>query len=188
MHSMKIGFLQRPAEIGGVGGFLLCFERELKKLGHEVVFLSEHTSEMPDVILAIGAPLKLLPLLIWWKKRGVPIVHRLAGPYWRHRVEPMPVRTRLEHMLRNRIMRFVRDHLADYVIYQSQFVQRWWYAEYGPVPCPETVIINGVDLHEFTPSDSMDNNEHKSVIIVAETTIEGNTPTMEVLMILPERF
>jgi len=34
----------------------------------------------------------------------------------------------------------------------------------------------------------MDNNEHKSVIIVAETTIEGNTPTMEVLMILPERF
>jgi len=48
---MKIGFLQRPAEIGGPGSFLVRFERELKRLGHEVVFLSEHTSETPDVIL-----------------------------------------------------------------------------------------------------------------------------------------
>lgn len=182
---MRIGFLQRPMETGGPGSFQVRFERELKRLGHEVVFLSEHTSKTPDVILAIGAPLKSLLLLIRWKKRGIPIVHRLAGPYWRHRVEPMPMRRRLEHMLRNRIMRFVRDRLADYVVYQSRFVQHWWHAECGLAPCPETMIVNGVDLQEFTPSSSMDNSERKLTIIVAETTIEGNVPTIEVLTTLP---
>ena len=70
MHSMKIGFLQRPAEIGGPGSFLMRLERGLKQMGHEVVFLSEPLSRIPDVILVLGGPIKALLQLIRWKKKG----------------------------------------------------------------------------------------------------------------------
>jgi len=180
---MEIGFLQRPATIGGPGSFLMRLERGLKQMGHEVVFLSEPLSRTPDVILVLGGPIKALLQLIRWKKKGVPIVHRLAGFYWRHRVEAVSKKTYLECVLRNRVMQFVRNHLANYVVYQSKFVQQWWHDECSPAQCPETVIYNGVDLAEFFPS--RDESDHPPLLLVVEGEIRATVSTIKVLTTLP---
>ena len=184
---MKISFLQQPMSIGGPGSFQIRLEQGLKRLGHDVIVLSGNTNEVPDFIITLGAPLKRLPLLIWWKMRGARIVQRLAGFYWRHRVDSVSMRASLVCMLRNRAMHIVRDHLADYVVYQSKFVQDWWHMRCGPGSCPETVIVNGVDLQEFTASN-VENGNKKPVLIVAEGRVNATIPTMEVLRTLPPKL
>jgi len=182
---MKIGFLQQPGTIGGPGSFQLCLERELKRQGHEVVFLSNISDQLADLLLIMGAPLKLLPQIIRLKRKGIPIVHRLSGFYWRHRIESMTPREKLNERLRNLTMRFVRNNLADYVVYQSRFVKRWWHKECGPSPCPETIIFNGVDINEFSPPH-VNRSEEKPLLLVVEGEIRFTTPVMKMLTIVPK--
>jgi glycosyltransferase involved in cell wall biosynthesis len=64
-------------------------------------------------------------------------------------------------------MRYIRDHLADYVIYQSQFVRDWWHTDFGPEPVPDSIIYNGVDTDEFTPQgESMPGSEDITLLSV----------------------
>jgi hypothetical protein len=70
---------------------------------------------------------------------------------WIHRRR----RTGLGHFLRaeanNLLLRWVRTHLAETVVYQSDFVRGWWESMYGVAPHRSAVIRNGVPLQEFTP-------------------------------------
>ena len=51
----------------------------------------------------------------------------------------------------NRLLSFIRNHLADEVIYQSEFIRGWWEDWYGTAPVPGHVILNGVDLDMYAP-------------------------------------
>jgi glycosyltransferase involved in cell wall biosynthesis len=89
-----------------------------------------------------------------WRARqqGIPIIQRLNGMNWLHRLR----RTGARHFLRaeygNLVLRLIRSHLADRIVYQSKFAQRWWEREHGPTRSPARVIYNGVNLERYTPT------------------------------------
>jgi glycosyltransferase involved in cell wall biosynthesis len=107
------------------------------------------------------------------KRRGLPIVQRLDGMNWIHRRR----RTGLRHTLRaeanNLLLRWVRSRLADTVVYQSDFVKRWWETSHGVAPGRSVVIRNGVPLDAFTPRGDREPVRAGSRLLVLEGAIGG---------------
>ncbi len=101
------------------------------------------------VILVNGGSKRLSAL---WKarRRGVRIVQRLNGMNWIHRRRPTHLRQFLRAEINNRLLAFIRRHLADEIVYQSNFARTWWRTVYGKSGLPSRVIYNGVDLNIFT--------------------------------------
>jgi len=56
----------------------------------------------------------------------------------------------------NLMLALIRNYFADRVVYQSQFIRKWWEDWYGAAKAPATVIINGVDLQTYTPDGESD--------------------------------
>ena len=135
------------SQSGGGGSFRLKFEAGLKTRGIEV---THNPAEESDAILVIGGTRKLLPL---WraKRRGVRIVQRLDGVNWVQRVRWSGVRYTLRAEYGNWLLAFTRNRVADEVIYQSKFIRGWWEDWYGKARIPGHVVLNGVDLENFSP-------------------------------------
>ena len=90
--------------------------------------------------------------IIWQARRhGIRVVQRLNGMNWVHKKR----NTGLKHYLRaeygNFNLSFIRKHLADYIVYQSQFARSWWQTAYGQVHSNASVVYNGVDLDLYQP-------------------------------------
>jgi glycosyltransferase involved in cell wall biosynthesis len=123
-------------------------------------------------ILVIGGTHDLSGL--WRAKRqGVRIVQRLDGMNWIHRKR----RTGWRHYLRaeygNIILSLIRSRLADHIVYQSKFSQKWWERVYGVDRIPWKVVYNGVDLNRYTPfGDGKIPTDHKRILLV-EGSIAG---------------
>ena len=183
-QTFTIGFPHSAPTIGGPGSFQSRLEDELTRRGHRVVFPGDYDS--PDVILVVGGTKKLKWL---WssKRRGAAIVHRLDGINWKHTVSPTPLKHRVIAEARNFLMRSIRNRLADHVIYQSQFVQQWWWRKYGRARCDETVVHNAVDLSNFTPSAG----EHRSeggILLFVEGNIPEDSTTTAIIEGLHKRL
>lgn len=135
------------SQSGGGGSFRLKFEAGLKTRGIEV---THNPAEESDAILVIGGTRKLLPL---WraKRRGVRIVQRLDGVNWVQRVRWSGVRYTLRAEYGNWLLAFTRNRVADEVIYQSKFIRGWWEDWYGKARILGHVVLNGVDLENFSP-------------------------------------
>jgi glycosyltransferase involved in cell wall biosynthesis len=142
----------------------------LEARGHSVTYRLDPDS--CDAVLVIGGSRNLASLR-QAKRRGVPILQRLDGMNWIHRRR----RTGLRHTLRaeanNLLLRWVRTHLAETVVYQSDFVQRWWESMYGAAPHRSAVIRNGVPLEEFTPRGSQQPGAKGTRLLVLEGAIGG---------------
>lgn len=142
-----------PGPTTGVGGptsFRLRLGAALEARGHRVQFALDGTR--PDVVLLIGGTRQ------WRRFRelrrtGTVIVQRLDGINFRHRTGRGPLRQRVTAGVRNALMFQARDHLAASVVYQSEFVMGWWHAARGVARVPEAIIMNGVDLDEFSPGE-----------------------------------
>jgi glycosyltransferase involved in cell wall biosynthesis len=80
----------------------------------------------------------------------MPIVQRLDGINWVQRVRWSGLRYTLRAEYGNLLLSTLRDRLADRVVYQSEFICRWWQDWYGAARAPESVILNGVDLDVYT--------------------------------------
>jgi glycosyltransferase involved in cell wall biosynthesis len=130
-----------------MASFQVKFEDGLEKRGIEV---THNPEEEADAILVIGGTRHLLPL---WraKRRGIPIVQRLDGINWVQRVRWSGLRYTLRAEYGNALLSFIRNKLADRVIYQSNFICNWWQDWYGAAHVPEKVILNGVDLETYAP-------------------------------------
>lgn len=104
-------------------------------------------------VLVVGGTRQLWKL---WraKQRGTRIVQRLDGMNWMHRVEKTSLRFFLRSEVNNRILAFIRRHLADYIVYQSDFSRDWWNRVYSERPLPHQVTYNGVDLEQYSPIGS----------------------------------
>ncbi len=135
------------AQSGGVASFRMKFEEGLRKRRIDVTY---DPRQAADAILVLGGTRSLLPL---WraKQRGVRLVQRLDGINWVQRARWSGLTYTLRAEYGNVLLAFIRKHLAERVIYQSQFIRRWWEAWYGGVDAPGQVIWNGVDLETYAP-------------------------------------
>lgn len=160
-------------KLNGVGG-MVSFQHKLAagllRRGVEVCY---DLGDRPyDAVLVIGGIRQLRGL--WQaRRRGVPVVQRLDGMNWIHRVR----RTGLRHALRaeygNFILALIRSRLALRIVYQSEFARRWWEDVRGPAPGRWSVVYNGVDLEVYTPHGPAQRPDSDYRVLLVEGSLMG---------------
>jgi len=165
----RICIVPRVEGLGGVTSFRLKFENELNARGMKV---TNSLSESSDAILVLGGTKNVLPL---WRarRRGQRIVQRLDGINWVHRVKLAGPRYTLRAIYGNANLSFIRKRLADHVIYQSQFIKDWWEDWYRPARVPSFVILNGVDLNQYTPNGLHERPSGHYRLLIVEGSLTG---------------
>jgi glycosyltransferase involved in cell wall biosynthesis len=143
----RIGIVPRVHGVGGMVSFRDKLTSGLRKRGIKV---SDDPEDSCDALLVIAGTRDLGPLRRA-HKRGVRVVHRLDGINWLHRKHRTPLRVSLRAEAANLLLAYIRRFRADRVVYQSEFIQRWWEDWYGRTRVPNSVIYNGVDLSVYTP-------------------------------------
>ena len=144
---MIIAFPHPPGE-SGPGSFQSRFETILNSNGHRIVYPSD--SVKPDVILVVGGT-KRIVWLHRMRERGVNVIYRLDGINWLHRKTKVSIKKWLIAEYRNWNNKLIHAFFSDYIIYQSQFVQKWWDRK-GLVERKDySIIYNGVDIEHFRP-------------------------------------
>lgn len=139
--------------IGGMASFRLKLEAGLQKRGIRITH--DPRQKGSDAVLVVAGTRHVGDIL-HARRRGVPIVHRLDGINWMHRVRFTNLRHAWRSETGNLLLAFTRRFLADRVIYQSRFVKQWWEDWYGRTRAPHTVIYNGVDLETYSPNGTSD--------------------------------
>jgi glycosyltransferase involved in cell wall biosynthesis len=132
---------------GGMASFRLKFEQGLLSRGIDVTY---DLSANADAVLVIAGT-RFLPDLNRVRRRGIRVVQRLDGVNWVQRVKWSGVKYSIRAEYGNFMLSLIRSRFADRVIYQSQFIRKWWQDWYGIAKAPATVIINGVDLNAYSP-------------------------------------
>jgi len=168
--SARICLIPQASNVGGPRSFQRKFAAGLQARGIEVC---HDLGDTPyDAVLVVGGTRHLLGLRRA-KKRGVPIIQRLDGMNWLHRRR----RTGLRHFLKaeygNRLLAFIRRHLATGIVYQSQFVVDWWERSQNPAPVPHRVIHNGVDLAYYSPKGPEERPVDRYRLLVVEGNLGG---------------
>jgi glycosyltransferase involved in cell wall biosynthesis len=165
----RICIVPRVDGLAGVASFRLKFENGLRARGVEV---TNDISHPADAILVLAGTKNLLPL---WKahSRGQRIVQRLDGVNWVHRVRWAGLKYTLRAIYGNANLSFIRARLADKVIYQSQFIKGWWEAWYGIARVPSSVILNGVDLTQYTMGGAHERPADRYRLLVVEGSLKG---------------
>lgn len=165
----KICIFPRVEGTGGVASFRLKFEAGLKARGIEV---TNDPGDASDAILVLAGTRNLLPL---WraKRRGTRIVQRLDGVNWVQRVRWTGVRYTVRAEYGNLALSFIRKYFADRVVYQSQFIRKWWEDWYGAARVPASVILNGVDLQVYSPDGAHERPADRVRILLLEGNLKG---------------
>ena len=155
--------------LAGVASFRLKFEDGLRARGIEVT----HDLKQPsDVVLVLAGTKNLLPL---WRarRRATRIVQRLDGVNWVHRVRWAGLRYTIRAIYGNANLSFIRRRLADHIIYQSNFIKDWWEDWYRPARVPSSVILNGVDLEQYSPNGLHERPSGHYRILIVEGSLSG---------------
>lgn len=165
----RICIVPRVDGLAGVASFRLKFENGLRACSVDV---THDTSESSDAILVLAGTRHLFPL---WRarSRGQRIVQRLDGINWVHRVRWAGLRYTVRAIYGNWNLSFIRSRLTDKVIYQSQFIQRWWDDWYRPARVPSSVIVNGVDLTQYTPDGLHERPTMHHRLLIVEGSMAG---------------
>ncbi|HNO30327.1 MAG TPA: glycosyltransferase family 4 protein [Anaerolineales bacterium] len=137
---------------GGMASFRLKFEQGLKARDIDV---THDLDDRSDAVLVIAGT-RFLPDLKRARQRGIRVVQRLDGINWVQRVKWSGLKYTVRAEYGNFMLSLIRNYFADRVIYQSQFIRKWWEGAYGAGKAPATVIINGVDLDTYTPAGESD--------------------------------
>ncbi len=125
-----------------------------------------------NVILVIGGTRRLWHLNRA-KKRGTTIVQRLDGMNWMHKAERTPMRPYFRAEMNNQLLSFIRHHLADHIIYQSEFSRDWWIQEKSDTKASHSVVHNGVDLKAYSPDGPETPPEDHARILIVEGHLSG---------------
>lgn len=131
-----------------MASFRLKFEQGLKARNIGVTY---DLDDSYDALLVIAGTRRLLDLKRA-RRRGVRVVQRLDGMNWVQRVRWSGLKYTVRAEYGNWILSFIRNRLADRIIYQSEFVRRWWEAKYGVASASASVIVNGADLSVYAPN------------------------------------
>jgi glycosyltransferase involved in cell wall biosynthesis len=159
--------------IPGVAG-PASFQRRLAfGLAKRNVDVSFDLADLPyDAILVTGASRRVFSLRRV-RRSGCRIIQRVDGINWIHRRKWTGLRHYLRAEVNNRLLHWTRENLADVVVYQSQFVRKWWEAEYGLARIPSTVIHNGVPLDLYSPGTVRLGPSDVHKILVVEGNLAG---------------
>ncbi len=152
-----------------MASFRLKFEQGLRARGVDV---THDLSEKSDAVLVLAGTRNLIPLRKA-RQRGQRIVQRLDGINWVQRVRWTGLRYHVRAEYGNAILSFIRARFADRVIYQSQFIRKWWEDWYGMINAPASVIINGVDLQTYTPNGEHVRPTDRFRLLLLEGSLEG---------------
>lgn len=165
-------------QVSGVGG-MVSFQHKLAAgLDQRGVQVSYDLADTPyDAVLVIGGT-RRLGQLFQARRRGVPVVQRLDGMNWLHRLHlPGRPRPSVRHFLRaeaaNWLLNTIRRRLATAVVYQSEFSRRWWERVHGPTPVPCQVIYNGVDLQVYSPGGNEQPPQDRFRLLLVEGSLMG---------------
>jgi glycosyltransferase involved in cell wall biosynthesis len=165
----RICIVPRVEGPGGVTSFRLKFEQGLHARGVDVT----HDPTQPaDALLVLAGTRHLLELRKA-RRRGMRIVQRLDGINWIHRIHWAGLRYTIRAIYGNRNLSFIRRRLADHVIYQSRFIKHWWEDWYRPARVGSSVILNGADLHQYTPHGLHERPSGHSRLLVVEGSLAG---------------
>jgi glycosyltransferase involved in cell wall biosynthesis len=160
-------------KLSGLGG-MVSFQRRLTKglQSHGVEVSNDLNDDSHDAVLVVGGTRHLYRLWQTNKKR-IPIIQRLDGMNWLHRVQS----SRLRHYLRaeygNLILRIIRNQLANDIVYQSFFARDWWNRVYPIQDKPSTIIYNGVDLGMYSPYGPEQRPQGHLRLLVVEGNVMG---------------
>jgi glycosyltransferase involved in cell wall biosynthesis len=167
MH--RICIVPRVEGLAGVASFRLKFEDGLRARG---VGVTHDPSQPSDAILVLAGTRHLFPL---WRahSRGGRIVQRLDGINWVHRVRWAGLRYAIRAIYGNANLSYIRRRLADHVIYQSDFIKNWWEEWYRPARIPSSVILNGVDLKQYTPDGLHERPSMHYRLLIVEGSLVG---------------
>jgi len=165
----RICIVPRVEGLGGVTSFRLKFEYGLQARGVKV---TNKLSEPSEAVLVLAGTKSLLAL---WKARhrGQRIVQRLDGINWVHWARWAGPRYTIRAMYGNANLSFIRRRLADQVIYQSEFIKNWWEDWYRPTRVPSSVIMNGVDLNQYTPNGLHERPSGHNRLLIVEGSLTG---------------
>lgn len=142
---MKVCLYPRISS-GGPGSFQARLAKAFAGMGVEVTY---DPRTRPLSALLVFAGTRNLAVLRHAKRDGIPVVQRLDGINWLHRHPPIRPLFYLRAEARNLLLRHIRRSIADAIIYQSRFVQRWWESTAGHCGSPSFVVWNGLDLVDF---------------------------------------
>ena len=165
----KICIVPRVEGTGGMASFRLKFEQGLRARGVDV---THDLSAGADATLVIAGTRNLIPL---WKahQRRQRVVQRLDGVNWVQRVRWAGARYTIRAEYGNAMLSFIRARFADHVIYQSQFIRKWWEDWYGVAKVPASVIVNGVDLQTYTPDGAHERPTDRFRLLLLEGSLAG---------------
>ncbi len=170
MTSKRVCVVPRVSGVGGMVSFRARLEAGLRQRGVEV---TDQLGDFPfHAVLVIGGTRDVFGL---WRarRRGIPVVQRLNGMNWIHRLR----RTGLRHFMRaeygNWLLAQIRARLATRIVYQSHFSQQWWERVYGRARPPTSVVYNGVDLTAFSPAGPGSPPQDCVRILVVEGSLGG---------------
>jgi glycosyltransferase involved in cell wall biosynthesis len=182
----RICIIPRAANIGGVTSFQAKLAAGLERRGHQACF---DLDERPYQAVLLTGGVRDLPGLVRARRSGVRIVQRLDGINWLHRRLPTGVRHFLRAEYGNRLLALLRARFVTHVVYQSDFVCKWWRGRFGRERIPSVVIHNGVDLSVFTPDGPHERPTDHFRLLLVEGSLQGGYESgLETALGLAERL
>jgi glycosyltransferase involved in cell wall biosynthesis len=160
-------------KLKGVGGMVSFQSKLAQGLSARGINVCYDLNETPfDAVLVIGGTRKI-PGLYQVKRSGIPIIQRLNGMNWIHRLKW----TGLRHFLRaeygNLLLVSIRKWFVNRIVYQSKFAKGWWERVWGDTKIPNWVVYNGVDLDFYTPDGPHQRQDDRQCLLVVEGNLGG---------------
>ncbi len=175
--------VQKPVRIcltphlSGVGG-MVSFQHKIAQglTARGFAVVHDLNDEPYQAVLVIGGTRNIAGLLRA-RRKGIPVIQRLDGMNWLHRLGRKDLRLGWRHYLRaqygNVLLSFIRRRLANGLVYQSEFVRGWWERVYGPVQAKNRVIYNGVDLDAYSPHGAQQRPQDRWRVLMVEGSLMG---------------
>lgn len=173
---------------GGPASFQKRLEAGLGKRGIKVSYDYDGNLDDLDTVLLINAT-KSINKLLRIKRKGIRLVQRLGSPFPSNSHLQIGPLKRFRTWLGTQNVAFIRAHLADIIVYQSQFVLDCWEKKHGILNKPKVIIYNGVDLVKFSPRGPRYKQTSDVCIISVEGTQYGpeQSPAFLVALELKKR-
>ena len=170
MKLKRVCLVPKMSGVGGMVSFQAKLAGGLEERGIESCCSLE--DKPYQAVLVIGGTRSLAGL---WRARreGIPVVQRLNGMNWLHRLRQTGWRHYLRSEYGNLLLSFIRRRLATCIVYQSNFSHLWWERRYGKTRIPWQVVYNGVDLSAYSPAGAHSRPEGLWRILLVEGSLGG---------------
>jgi glycosyltransferase involved in cell wall biosynthesis len=170
MTLKRVCLVPKMSGVGGMVSFQAKLAGGLAERGIETCCSLE--DKPYQAVLVIGGTRSLGGL---WRARreDTPVVQRLNGMNWLHRLRQTGWRHYLRSEYGNLLLSFIRRRLATRIVYQSNFSHQWWERRYGKTRIPWQVVYNGVDLSAYSPAGAHSRPEGLWRILLVEGSLGG---------------